>query len=60
MLPDKIYLIDKSKELVEAWSPVFEDIEIVGVFEGDFFPSQLTQWLALLIASELWMVGWIC
>ncbi|WP_444916229.1 hypothetical protein [Microbulbifer sp. TRSA007] len=37
MLPDKIYLINKSKELVEAWSEVFEDVEIVDVIESDFF-----------------------
>lgn len=37
MLPDKIYLIDTSKELVEAWNEVFEDVKIVDFIEGDFF-----------------------
>ncbi|QFT56450.1 macro domain-containing protein [Microbulbifer sp. THAF38] len=37
MLLAKIYLIDKSKELVEAWHQVFGDIEIFEIIEGDFF-----------------------
>ncbi|WHI49671.1 macro domain-containing protein [Microbulbifer sp. MLAF003] len=37
MLPNKIYLIDRSKDLVEAWRQVFEGIDIFEVVEGDYF-----------------------
>ncbi|WP_444930149.1 macro domain-containing protein [Microbulbifer sp. SSSA002] len=37
MLPAKIYLIDKSKELVDAWGEVFEGVETVEVIGGDLF-----------------------
>ncbi|GAB2888019.1 macro domain-containing protein [Microbulbifer echini] len=37
MLPSKIYLIDKAKELTDAWHQVFDDIEIFEIIEGDYF-----------------------
>lgn len=37
MLPEKIYLIDKNKELTNAWTEAFQSERCFEVVEGDYF-----------------------
>lgn len=37
MLPEKIYLVDLDKELVDAWEEVFENDKVFEPYQDDYF-----------------------